>query len=196
MIVGRTHPYFQIHPQAPTASLVSLKVLSSIIGQVLLTGGFQFWVFYWVRSQPWLVFYAMYSHGMSPIERLHHRYSPPIPDAGSDALGTASYESTVLFLLSSFQYILVAAVFSIGPPYRLPMWTNGTPLPHNRRQAAYFILSVVDGFDSYVNSIQHTHPADTTEVFRFHPTSDAHPLLGSNNDIRCGRVEHHIMLCF
>ncbi|KAG8690555.1 hypothetical protein FRC08_010493, partial [Ceratobasidium sp. 394] len=29
-----------------------------------------------------------------------------------------------LFLISSYQYILVAAVFSIGPPYRKPMWTN------------------------------------------------------------------------
>ena len=27
--------------------------------------------------------------------------------------------------MSCFQYILVAAVFSIGPPYRKPMWTNG-----------------------------------------------------------------------
>ena len=26
--------------------------------------------------------------------------------------------------MSCFQYILVAAVFSIGPPYRKPMWTN------------------------------------------------------------------------
>lgn len=31
----------------------------------------------------------------------------------------------MLFLLSCFQYILVAGVFSIGPPYRKPMWTNG-----------------------------------------------------------------------
>jgi len=28
-------------------------------------------------------------------------------------------------MISCFQYVLVAAVFSIGPPYRKSIWTNG-----------------------------------------------------------------------
>ncbi len=51
--VGRTHAYPHIHPQSPTASLVSKKVLSSIIGQVLLTSGLQFWAFFWTKRQSW-----------------------------------------------------------------------------------------------------------------------------------------------
>jgi len=102
--MGRTLPYTRIHPQPPTASLVSTQVLSSIIGQIFMTSAFQFWAFFWVRSQPW--------------------YLPPTHVPGDDALNTTNYENTVLFLVSSFQYILVAAVFSIGPPYRLPIWTN------------------------------------------------------------------------
>jgi cation-transporting ATPase 13A3/4/5 len=51
--VGRTLPYPKIHPKRPTASLVSKKVLTSIIGQTLINASIQAFVFVWVRLQPW-----------------------------------------------------------------------------------------------------------------------------------------------
>lgn len=68
----------------------------------------------------------------SASEFVLHRYKPPVADSGSDKLETFNYENTVLFLVSSFQYILVAAVFSIGPPYRKEIWTNGMNVAHLR----------------------------------------------------------------
>jgi len=106
--MGRTLPYPRIHSKRPTASLVSKKVLASIIGQILICGTVQVWGFFWVRTQDW--------------------YTPP-PISSSvtsgNKLESENYENTVLFLLSCFQYVLVAAVFSIGPPYRKSIWTNG-----------------------------------------------------------------------
>jgi len=103
--MGRTQPFDRIHPKRPTASLVSKKVLASIIGQIVITSSVQVWTFVWTRAQPW--------------------YEPPKPDLENNKLETTNYENTTLFLVSCFQYVLVAAVFSIGPPYRKPIWTNG-----------------------------------------------------------------------
>lgn len=54
--MGRTDPFPRIHPKGPTASLVSKKVLASIVGQIVITSAFQFWAFFWARAQPWCVF--------------------------------------------------------------------------------------------------------------------------------------------
>ncbi|KAH7925940.1 hypothetical protein BV22DRAFT_1112020 [Leucogyrophana mollusca] len=106
--MGRTLPFPKVYPKRPTASLVSKKVLASLVGQIIITSAVQFWTFFWVRRQEW--------------------YSPPPgadPSREDNHLQATNYENTTLFLVSCFQYVLVAAVFSIGPPYRKSMWTNG-----------------------------------------------------------------------
>jgi cation-transporting ATPase 13A2 len=51
--MGRTGPFQRIHPKRPTANLVSKKVLTSLLGHILITSGLQAFVFVLVRSQPW-----------------------------------------------------------------------------------------------------------------------------------------------
>lgn len=100
--MGRTAPFPRIHTKRPTANLVSKQVLTSLCGQIIITSGIQLLVFFYIRAQPW--------------------YKEP--KINPDKLKIKNYENTALFLISSFQYILVAAVFCVGPPYRKPIHTN------------------------------------------------------------------------
>ncbi|CBQ70041.1 conserved hypothetical protein [Sporisorium reilianum SRZ2] len=92
-----------IHPRAPTANLVSVKVLVSLIGQVAICGGFQMWAFYHVRRQPW--------------------YTPPTIDPDAE-LDSRNAENTAVFLVSSFQYTVGCLVYTTGYPYRKNPITN------------------------------------------------------------------------
>lgn len=94
--------YAPIHPKAPTANLVSCKVLVSLIGQISICAAFQLWAFWYTRKQPW--------------------YTPPVIDP--DNLNVQNPENSALFLVSSFQYIIGSLVYSTGYPYRKPVYTN------------------------------------------------------------------------
>lgn len=102
--MANDHPHIHtpIHPRAPTANLVSVKVLVSLIGQVAICGAFQTWAFYYTRRQDW--------------------YVPPVIDP--EELHTSNPENSAVFLISSFQYIIASLVYSTGYPYRKPVYTN------------------------------------------------------------------------
>ncbi|KAG0049967.1 hypothetical protein BGZ83_005235 [Gryganskiella cystojenkinii] len=102
VFMGRTEAYPVLSPKRPTANLVSKKVLTSLLGQILIQSVFQGALFGIVRHQPW--------------------YRPP--EYNSEEKNIECFENTVLFLLSCFQYLLVAIVFSVGKPYRKPMSSN------------------------------------------------------------------------
>ncbi|KAJ3101540.1 hypothetical protein HDU97_001289 [Phlyctochytrium planicorne] len=102
VFMSESGAYSKISSKRPTASLVSKKVLSSMLGQVVIQAAFQVMIFFWVKTTPW--------------------YIPTKTDVGRKTF--KCHENTVVFLLSCFQYTSVAMVFCSGPPFRESVWKN------------------------------------------------------------------------
>ncbi|KAL2848451.1 hypothetical protein BJY01DRAFT_155608 [Aspergillus pseudoustus] len=120
IFMGWTAPYPILSRKRPTADLVSRKVLTPLLGQITISVLTQLVVYKLVQSQPWF---------KGPDIRL-----------GEDN-NIENSENTVLFLISSFQYILTSVVLSVGPPFRKPMRSN-TP---------FLVVIVLDlAFSSYM----------------------------------------------
>ena len=115
VFMGRTEAFPVLSPKRPTANLISKKVLTSLIGQILIQGFFQASLFFTVRRQSW--------------------YKPPKYVRGEK--NVEGLENTSLFFLSIFHYLVVAIVFSAGPPYRKPMATNRKFLIHATLNGAH-----------------------------------------------------------
>ncbi|KAH7348078.1 hypothetical protein BKA66DRAFT_432511 [Pyrenochaeta sp. MPI-SDFR-AT-0127] len=102
IFMGWSGAYRVLSRKRPTANLVSRKVLTPLLGQMVFCILVQFIAFTYVQRQEW--------------------YQPPIIDKNhSNSLNS---QNTALFLVSCFQYILSAVVLSVGKPYREPMSRN------------------------------------------------------------------------
>ena len=98
-----TSAYEAIVIRRPIGSLMSPRVIISLLGQIILQLIFQVIIFVILRTQSWFV--------------------PLVPDP--DSSNYYCYENTTLFLFSIFQYISGSVVFSVGKPFRKPLYTNG-----------------------------------------------------------------------
>ncbi|KAJ2559165.1 hypothetical protein EV175_000463 [Coemansia sp. RSA 1933] len=100
VFMGRTPAFDSIAPKRPTASLMSKKVMTSLFGHIFVNSIIQAVLFYTVKRSS--------------------NYVPPAPEDQIDPnkLLVRTFENSALFLGSSYQYIIAACVFSIGPPYR------------------------------------------------------------------------------
>ncbi|QDS69980.1 hypothetical protein FKW77_003032 [Venturia effusa] len=102
IFMGWSGPYPYLSKKRPTASLVSRKVLTPLLGQIAITVIIQLIGWLVVQKQPW--------------------YQPPVLDKNrSNSLNS---QDTALFLLSCYLYILSAIVLSVGKPFRQPMSKN------------------------------------------------------------------------
>ncbi|XP_021361034.1 cation-transporting ATPase 13A2-like isoform X2 [Mizuhopecten yessoensis] len=102
IFMGYTKPTLVLVPKRPPGSLVKLSNLLSITVHVLLVAIVQVGALLYLMAQKW--------------------YTRALPD--EDAATQKCWESTTIFLVSSYLYISVAFCFSRGPPYRKPIYTN------------------------------------------------------------------------
>ncbi|KAG6002331.1 hypothetical protein E4U21_003246 [Claviceps maximensis] len=96
IFMGWTGPAPLLCRKRPTANLVSRKVLTPLLGLMVLCVLFQAAAFLTVRKQSW--------------------YSPP--EVGHDNPNIENSENTTLFLSSCFEYIFSGILLNAGPPYR------------------------------------------------------------------------------
>ncbi|KAH8376056.1 hypothetical protein KR093_011338, partial [Drosophila rubida] len=100
---GKTEAYAgQLVSQVPLSSLISATPLASLL--LHLTAVIVFQVAGWLQlhQQAWF-----------------HSF-----DQKTDKEHLGCYENYTMFAISSFQYVILAFVFSKGAPYRKPIWSN------------------------------------------------------------------------
>ncbi|XP_017869045.1 PREDICTED: probable cation-transporting ATPase 13A3 [Drosophila arizonae] len=99
---GKTEAYDgQLNKQVPLNSLISPTPLTSLVLHLVVVVTFQVTTWFQLHKQSWFT---------------------PFRPEGEDHLGC--YENYTMFAISSFQYIILAFVFSKGAPYRKPIWSN------------------------------------------------------------------------
>uniref|UniRef100_A0A8C4M8H5 Polyamine-transporting ATPase 13A2 n=1 Tax=Equus asinus TaxID=9793 RepID=A0A8C4M8H5_EQUAS len=103
VLMSRTGPALELGRARPPGALLSVPVLGSLLLQVALVASVQLGGYFLTVAQPWFV----------PLNR-----TVPAPD------NLPNYENTVVFSLSSFQYLILAAAVSKGAPFRRPIYTN------------------------------------------------------------------------
>ncbi|KAL5014330.1 hypothetical protein ScPMuIL_008600 [Solemya velum] len=103
VLMGYTDAFDKLVPEQPPSSLVELSNLLSIITQVVLVGLVQIAAFFYLQTQSWSVFFFFVFESESHAK---------------------CWEVTIIFLTSSYQYLIVAFCFSKGPPFRKPLYTN------------------------------------------------------------------------
>lgn len=101
---GKTESYDgPLVKETPLNSLLSIAPIASLVIHLTLAIGFQIICWFYLRSQSWF----------EPFVYKHTR-----------AFDHGCYENYTIFVISCFQYIILAVVFSKGAPYRKSIISN------------------------------------------------------------------------
>ncbi|CAJ0952620.1 unnamed protein product, partial [Mesorhabditis belari] len=104
MFFGNTGPAEYLSRDPPPTKLLSLSSMVSVVGQMLIFGLTQLYIYSWTANQPWF-FMNIIQEGYGKADLLSH-------------------QGTTTFCVSLFQYIILAFLYSKGAPYRKSILSN------------------------------------------------------------------------
>ena len=101
---SRTEPFPELYKKAPQNKLIAARPIGSLLGHMLIIGAVQILTFVYVKSQVWFEAYE--------------------DSANKEDKNFSCFENTAVFLVSMFQYVTAAVIFSKGAPYRRSIFSN------------------------------------------------------------------------
>lgn len=142
---GKTEAYVgPLVKQTPLNSLIAVSPIASLVIHLILAIGFQVISWFWLQQQSWYV----------PFEYTNTR-----------KYEHAGYENYTIFVVSCFQYIILAVVFSKGAPYRKSIFTNIGFIASLILNTIVSIVLTVAPFQWTTNLFELMYPPDPT--FRY-----------------------------
>ena len=108
----------------PPSGLISGPLLCSVLSQIIICLVFQTFGFLWVKQQPWFERWTPESDACNIWDATNISSAHSGNETLDDEHNIKNYENTTLFFISSFQYLIVAIVFSKGKPFRQPCYKN------------------------------------------------------------------------
>ncbi|NXP88095.1 AT133 ATPase, partial [Passerina amoena] len=108
----------------PPSGLISGPLLCSVLSQIIICLAFQTLGFFWVKQQSWYEPWTPDSDACNVLDAQNTSSAHHGNETILDEHYIKNYENTTLFFISSFQYLIVAIVFSKGKPFRQPCYKN------------------------------------------------------------------------
>ncbi|NXM81494.1 AT133 ATPase, partial [Oenanthe oenanthe] len=108
----------------PPSGLISGPLLCSVLSQIIICLAFQTLGFFWVKQQSWYEPWTADSDACNVLDAKNSSSAHHGNETIHDEHYIKNYENTTLFFISSFQYLIVAIVFSKGKPFRQPCYKN------------------------------------------------------------------------
>ncbi|XP_014255644.1 probable cation-transporting ATPase 13A3 isoform X2 [Cimex lectularius] len=152
-VLGKVKAYQgPLYPTPPQSSLISISPIFSLLGQMIIAISIQFISFFWTTSMDWYnppinhnnLFNNSSGQDFNTTDESFLEVTvEPLEPTGLSA-GYANYS---LFTVSSFQYIILALVFSKGAPYRKSLFLSPVLMGATIIITAFSIYLVTNPFD-------------------------------------------------